>query len=263
MLYGFSPFALGFAAYHPIAGLPAALLPWMFCPSLYFHARQYKTPWQRIITILLAIFPFVVVGAFFGVGAGAKAYPMPIQIRAGLSHVSGVVIPLIGETRFSLSVYHVGLAALALGMMMYVIVRRVSVLVIVGVAILLSLAGPVLDVPPIFWLAVPMLYAAVLTGLGMQGLAWAGASDRRWILVCTALVGVLAGVMLVLYATKEHRQEYQITGLMYAVGAVMTGCIFFLARSGLRWNLFRWVLLCGGVGIDIAYCARYIVDRIF
>ncbi len=262
-LYGFGPFLLSFSAYHPVAGLPAALLPWMFCPAVYYHARQNKTPLQRILSILLAVLPFVAVAAFFGISADAKAYPMPVQIRAGLEHVSGVVMPLMGEARFSLSVYHVGLAALTLGIMMYVIVRRISVLVIVGVSVLLSLAGPVFEVPPVFWLAVPMLYAAVLTGMGMQGLAWAGASDRRWLYACTAVVGVLAVVLLALFAFQGRGQEYRVTGLLYAVGAVMTGCIVFLARSGLRWNLFRWILLCGGVGIDIIYSSRYVVDGIF
>jgi hypothetical protein len=262
-IYGFSPFMLSFAAYHPAAGLPAALLPWMFCPAIYYRARQAKTGAQAVVSVLLAVLPFVAVAAFFRLSAEAGAFFMPVQVRTGWQHAVGLAIPLWEPVRFSLSVYHVALPAFGLGMMMYVIVRRMSVLITVAVAVLLSLAGPVFAVPPVFWLAVPMLYAAVLTGLGLQGLAWAGASDRRWIFGCTMIVGAMAILMLVLNAYGKGGPVLRVTGLSYSLAAVMTACIFFLTRAKLRWNLFRWILLCGGIAVDIIFSARILVDRFF
>lgn len=262
-IYGFCPFMLSFSAFHPAAGLPAALLPWMFCPAVYYRARLAKTGAQSTLNILLAILPFALIAAFFQLSAGVGGFFMPIQVRTGWQHVIGLAIPLWGGVRFSLSVYHVALPAFALGLMMYVIVRRMSVLITVAAAVLLSLADPVFAVPPIFWLAVPMLYAAVLTGLGLQGLAWAGASDRRWIFGCTLAVGAMAILMLVLNASGRGGPVFRVTGLSYALAAIMTASIFFLTRSKLRWNLFRWILLCGGIAVDIACSARFLIDRFF
>lgn len=254
---------LSFARFHPAAGLPAALLPWMFCPAIYYRARRSKTAAQKAVSILLAALPFVIVAVFFDLAAELSGFFMPVQVRTGWQHVIGLAMPLWENVRFSLSVYHAAVPAFVLGLMMYVIVRRMSVLITVAAATLLSLADPIFAVPPIFWLSVPMLYAAVLTGLGLQGLAWAGPSDRRWILGCTMAVGVMAVIMLVVSAAGKGGQVFRVTGLSYVVAVVMTGCIFFLTRARLRWNLFRWILLCGGIGVDILLSARFLIDRSF
>ena len=43
-LYGFGPFALGLANFHPTAGLLAAIVPWLFCPAVFGP----KAEWQWI-----------------------------------------------------------------------------------------------------------------------------------------------------------------------------------------------------------------------
>ena len=73
IIYGFSPFALGFAAYHPLAGLPFAILPWLFCPAVYWSKickhtglGQYEdTVWSTITTSVLSLLPFILIALFF------------------------------------------------------------------------------------------------------------------------------------------------------------------------------------------------------
>ena len=39
VIYGFGPFALGLAKFHPTAGFLVATIPWLFCPAVFGVAR--------------------------------------------------------------------------------------------------------------------------------------------------------------------------------------------------------------------------------
>jgi len=59
-IYGFGPFTLSLAKFHPATGLLAASIPWLFCPAAFIP----KTKW-RWLSWPLAALPFLAVLLFF------------------------------------------------------------------------------------------------------------------------------------------------------------------------------------------------------
>ena len=178
-----------------------------------------------------------------------------------------------------LGVYHVPVAALALGLALVWKARRYGILLIAAAGLALAFSRSFLDagevawlgVSPILWLSIPMVWCAVLSGVGLHGLIEAGPADRKWILAAAILLGVLAIVTLLLAAKcfqvflglgDGYARLFVQTAVIYLLGAVATGIIFFLARQNLRLHWLRWAILCTALGIDIFLGARYVVDSV-
>jgi len=64
-IYGFGPFALAFAAYHPSAILPLAILPWLFWPAVFWPTQKNKTVLTAVISATLSLLPFLIILLFF------------------------------------------------------------------------------------------------------------------------------------------------------------------------------------------------------
>lgn len=262
IVYGFSPMALGFAMYHPLAGIPLAALPWLFCPAALWrkthgHAslstQRGRTSTAAIITAVLSLIPFVAIASFFWISAnlpGFRVFPIPVQERLSFHNMAGIVVPLsLKPHDFIFGFYHVPLLALLMGLCMYVALGRPGIIVIVGVALVLAFSEPVLEVSPIIWSLVPLLFGSLLVGSGMQGLAWAGASDCKWILFCIVTTALVAAVCFWLAMTKGN--AYLDAAIMHTLAVVLAGIIFFMAKAKLRYHGLRWALLCTGLGVDI------------
>lgn len=58
--YGFGPFMLGLAGYHPSVGFLSAMIPWLFSPAVF--GPKGKWQWLRVP---LAILPFSAILLFF------------------------------------------------------------------------------------------------------------------------------------------------------------------------------------------------------
>lgn len=276
-VYGFGPFILAFAAYHPVAGFAAAILPWLFCPAAFVKTwagrRNAKTAknigktLQLILPAALSLLPFVVIALFFWLCAKSwfgPFFPLPGNIKLQFSNLAGLAAPLAFKPHiFMFSLYHVPLAVAIMGLFMYLAVHRVAVLIIVGAGLILAVSEPVFYVSPIVWASVPVLYCSILAGLGAQGIAWSSNADRKWILACVVASGVLVivGFVIAGYAKSFHAGLQ--TAIMHGVAAIMMGSIFFMARARVRWHLLRWILLAVGIAIDVILGATYIVDGIF
>jgi hypothetical protein len=276
-VYGFCPFVLAFAAYHPVAGLPAAMLPWLFCPAAFvqkwistqdFKDDKVTRPFLKLaVAVMLSLLPFAVVALFFWLCAKlwfGPFFPLPGNIKLQFSNLAGLAAPLVLKPHtFMFSLYHVPLAVAIMGLFMYLAVHRVAVLIIVGAAVILAVTEPVFYVSPIVWVSVPVLFCSILAGLGAQGIAWSSNADRKWILACVFSSGVLviAGFGIGGFGKSFHAGLQ--TAIMHGVAAIMMGSIFFMARAGVRWHLLRWILLGAGIGIDVILGATYIVDGIF
>jgi len=153
---------------------------------------------------------------------------------------------------------------------MLVAARRLGIIVIFCLGVILAFCEPLYRVSPIMWFTVPVLCCSILIGAGMQGLALAGYSDRKWILLAMAVSGILAIVTLLL-ATKyfqvfaglgsEAAKLFTESAKMYILGTIATAIIFFLARTKLRVSVLRWILLSSAMAIDIFCSARFIVDK--
>ena len=268
-IYGFGPFLLGLGKFHPTAGFPAAMVPWMFCLAAMGPCGR----WRLIRWPLVAV-PFVAIVVFFQAAAYFRLFAIPMQVRLCAEDFIGFLAAGVSAKRglILIGFYHVPIAALVMGFAMLVKARRFGVITIFFIGIILVFLGPVLSVSPVIWLAIPVLCCSVLIGEGMQGLVLASWADRKWVLLSTIVMLVLSIVTL-LAATKfanifaglglRYTKLFTEAAKMYILGAIAVTIVFFMARGKLRLTALRWAILCSATAIDIFFGAGFIVDTIF
>lgn len=267
-LYGFGPFFLGLARFHPTAGLLAASIPWLFCPAAFV----VKTRWPRL-AIPLATLPFLAIPLFFRLFAHYRLFAASTQARLHGADALGLLAPLVAIHRGSTMVgfYHVPLAMLVMGVAMLLAARRVGIIVILCLGTVLACYDSFFDVSPIMWLSIPMVCGSILIGAGMNGLASAGFGDRKWVLLAAAIMGALS-IGTLLLATKyfqvfaglgaNYAKLFTETAWMYILGAIAVGIIFSIIRAKQRVATLRKIVLCSAMAVDIFFSARLIVDGI-
>jgi hypothetical protein len=115
LVYGFGPFLLGLARFHPASSLLAAGVPWLFAPAAVLERKLGK--W---LSLPLWLLPFVVIALFFYLSAGRRLFAAPLQANVRPLDLAGFIAPLalIGRSTAVLGVYHVPIAALVLGLAM-------------------------------------------------------------------------------------------------------------------------------------------------
>lgn len=267
-VYGFGPFSLGLAKFHPTAGLLVAAMPWLFCPAAFCP----KAKLQRL-QMPLSILPFLAVLLFFQVSARFRLYPIPIQLKLHPADLAGLLAPLVAAKRRMTLVgfYHIPVAALIMGFSMLLAARRYGIAAILALATVLAFCDSFLEVSPIVWLAISVLCCSVLVGAGTQGLISAGFADRKWVLADAVIMGVLAIVTLLLAAKyfqtffslgSEYGNLLAETAKMYILGAIATAILFFMARAKLRAHWLCGGLLYAAIALDIFLGAGFVVDAI-
>jgi hypothetical protein len=277
-IYGFAPFTLGLSRFHPAAGLLAASVPWLFLPAVFLERKRGKC-----IGVSLLLLPFAVILLFSYLSASAQwrlfAAPLGTEVRP--SDLAGFIAPLVLAERGTalMGLYHVPVATLVLGLVMMWKARRYSILVLLLIGFLLAFSRSLigadrtawLAVSPVLWLSIPLVWCAVLCGIGLQGLLEAGFADRKWILAAAIILCTLAIVTLLLAAkyfqvlfglADGYARLFVETAKMYLLGAVATGIIFLMARQKMRVQWLRWAILCTALGVDIVLGARYVIDSI-
>jgi hypothetical protein len=276
LLYGFGPFLLGLAKFHPASSLLAAGVPWLFIPAAILERKHGK--W---VGLPLWLLPFVVIALFFYFSAGLRLFAAPLQASVRPRDLVGFIAPLalVGRSAALLGVYHVPVAALILGLAMIWKARRYGLLFIAFAGLVLAFSRTFLDagkvawlgVSPILWLSIPMLWCSVLCGIGLHGLIEAGPADRRWVLTAAILLGILAIVALLLAAKcfqtflglgNDGGRLFLQDALLCLIGVAATGIVFLLACQSLRLHWLRWAILCTALGIDIFVSATYIADKV-
>lgn len=269
-IYGFGPFALGLANFHPTAGLLAATIPWLFCPAAFGP----KARWRWVSWPLSAL-PFLAILLFFQVSIPYRLFAVWTQAKLHLGDLLGLIAPFYlaqrNITATLVGVYHIPIAALLMGFSMLLAARRLGIITIFALGIVLACCRSFLSVSPVMWLTMPVLCCSILMGAGMQGLASAGFADRRWVLVTAIIMGVLAIVTLLLAIKcyqifaglgRGYAKLFIYSAEMYIFGAIAVAIIFFMARAKLRIAALRWVILCSAMAVDIFLVATFIVDRI-
>jgi hypothetical protein len=268
-VYGFGPFALGLAGYHPTAGFLAAAVPWLFLPAAF--GPKGKWQWLRVP---LAVLPFLAILLFFQASSYYRLFAVPMQTRLHLADLMGMAVPLVAAQQGITLVgfYHIPIAALVMGVAMLFAARRLSVLIIFCLGVILASCRPLLGVSPIIWLSFPVLCCSVIIGAGLQGLCSAGLADRRWILLSMAFMAVLSIVTL-LRATKyfqvfmgfgdKYANLFLADAKLYIAGTVALLVVFFIARAKLRLHWLRWAALGSVMAVDVFFGARFVVDMMF
>jgi len=279
-VYGFAPFTLGLTRFHPAAGLLVASVPWLFLPATFLERTRGK-PLATLLLVLpflaILLFPYLLANVF--VGHRLFAAPLGAEVRP--SDLAGFIAPLVLTKRGTamMGLYHVPVAALVLGFVVVWKARRYNILILLLLGLLLAFSRPFIDVDkiawlnvsPVLWLSIPMVWCAVLTGIGLQGLLEAGLADRKWVGAVTAILCSLAIVTLFL-ATKYFQVLFGLadgyarlfveTAKMYLLGTVAMGILFLIIRQKLRVHWLRWAILVAALGVDIVLGARYVIDTV-
>jgi hypothetical protein len=243
-------------------------MPWLFCPAAFGPKGGWRwANWP------LSTLPFLAILLFFQISAQYRLFAVPIRLKLHPADLAGLLVPLVAAERNATLVgfYHVPIASLIMGFAMLLAARRLSVIAIFVIATALAFCDSLFDVSPIIWLSIPALCCSVLIGAGAQGLASAGYTDRKWVLVAAGIMAALSIVTLLL-ATKyfqvftglgaKYAKLLVETAKMYILGTVAAVIIFFIAHAKLRLRWLRWIVLCSTMAVDILLGARFIVDRV-
>jgi hypothetical protein len=268
-IYGFGPFSLGLACYHPTAGLLTASIPWLFLPAAFGPKARWR--WLRIP---LCALPFLVIVLFFQAAVYFRLFIIPMQVKLGVADLAGLLAPLVAAERGTtlIGFYHVPVAALIMGFSMLLAAKRFAVLAILCVGTVLAFCPAFLDVSPIVWLALAVLCCCVIIGEGMHGLVLASYADRKWVLVAAVIMGICS-IATLLLATKyfemfaglgtKYARLLVATATMYIVGTIATAILYFMTRTKLRIHWLRVVILCSAMALDVFLGTRFIVDKVF
>lgn len=268
LIYGFSSFLLGYAKFHPTAGLVPAILPWLFLPVTF--TAKTKPLWYKIPLCLL---PFLFVFITSWLFSHWKLFVLPIRTTLRPSDLIGLLDPLvmIKHNLFAIGFYHVTLATLIIGCRMLIAARRFAIMLIITSALVLSFCNPILNISPISWIAIAVLGFAVIIGSGIEGLSLASSSDRKWVLAA-AIVSAVCSIVTLLLAThyyewlagfgKGYGGLFAQTAKMYLLGTIAVALIFIIILLKLRLGLLRRLILIAALGIDIFLGAKFIVDTI-
>ncbi|MHC4740234.1 MAG: hypothetical protein ACYS9Y_15095 [Planctomycetota bacterium] len=267
-VYGFGPFILGLAKFHPTTGFLTATIPWLFFPAVF--GPKFKWRWLRVP---LSCLPFFAILLFFQTSARFHLFAIPVRTKLNLVDLAGLLVPLVAvkQNLTLVGFYHIPTAALIIGFFMLFAARRFGVMVIFSLGLILSFCNSLFNISPVIWLVIPVLCCSVLIGAGVQGLISSGFADRKWVLVTTVIMTVCSVVTLLAAAKYAesfaglgtgYAKLFTETAKIYLLGAIATGIIFFMARAKSHIHWLRLSILCSAMVVDIFLGARFIVDKI-
>lgn len=277
-VYGFGPFVLSLARYHPMVGLWAASIPWLFIPAAYLGKK-----WYGLLTPVLSLLPFLAIVLLFRMGTwhDRQWFATPIKSQPRLEELIGFLAPLamVKRTSASVSLDHIPMAPLVLGLALAFRARRFEILMIVGLGVLLAFCRSYLGatytawlgISPALWFSIPLTCLAVLVGVGFQGLVEAGLPDRHWVLAVAIALGGLA--ILALFLATEcfqvicslgdgHAKLFVDAAKMYLLGASAVAVVYLVTRMKLKLHVLRQPLLATVLLVDIVLAAQHIVDDV-
>ena len=265
LLYGFGPFAMSFIGFHPLAGFTFAAVGWLLLPAVYWQRGCRPTPTRFVVRAVLCVLPFLFIVAFFWTFSqhwAGRLFLLPRNVVLSVHDFAGFFLPLsMTRQPIVIGLYHSGLIALLMGVFVYALAQRVAVIIPAAVGLVLAFMNPVLGVGSVVWAAFPMLFVAVLAGIGLQSMLWAGKSDSKYLLFCALAALGIGAVSAALYLPNTHL-AYRNPALFYLASSAVLGVFFLLSRSGLRWLGLRWCLIAGLILADCYLSARWMVDRL-
>jgi len=270
-VYGFGPFMLHLAKFHPTAGTLAAVIPYLFWPAALLTRRR-----RRWLQGPLALLPFAAIVVFFQLATYARLFPVSTQARLRPADLASLLAPIVWAKRSFdttlLGVYHVPLAMLLIGLLMALMARRFGTLLVLAGSIALACAQPILQVSPVMWLSITMVIAAVVTSVGIGASISAGSADRKWLLAATVVLAV-ATIVSLFAATKcfqtflglgaPYARIFVEAAKMYLLGALAMAILLFMARTHLLAHPLRALVLLAAMGIDIYRSACVLTDMFF
>ena len=265
-VYGFSPFILSFAAFHPLAGLSIIMVPWLLLPSVYWHRGKSPDAIRFCVRALLTLLPFAGIILLFWTLAqqwAVPAFPIPKHLGMTVNDFTNLILPLHNSGSVVVfGLYHGAFIFVVMGVFVYIKLQRIALLIPIAAGLILSFWEPVFQVSPIVWAAFPILFLSVLCGLGFQALSYAGKADTKWVVICASAASVLAGFSAGIMITPFAGRVFELTAILYGLTAAALWILLALIRHNLRWPWFKWAILTTAVTVDLFYSARWIVDKL-
>jgi hypothetical protein len=271
-LYGFGPFMLGLAKFHPSASLLAAAVPWLFLPTAFAPAGKKR--FFKVAIPVLSGLPYLAIIIFFQLASHYRLFAVPIEASIQPADLTGFIWPLAaaesGGGGNPIGLYHIANAILFIGLVMMIKARRYKVMAILAAGAILAFCPPVWQVSPVMWFSIPSVVIAILAGAGFDGLVLTGYSDRRWVLAAIFLSGLFsmtaflfaAGYFQAAVISAEFKTLFAFSARFHLLAALVLLVIYFLLRSQIRLTLVRRLLISAALAIDIFFAARYIVDSV-
>lgn len=265
-VYGFGPYLLSFGAYHPLAGMCAAAVPWLFCPAVLWKPYGSGSLLQRGEKLLFTAIPFVMIFLYFWIPAQSWIGPysfMPKTQWLTISDLWALAGSYTPGSKIIGGLYPVSVILALMGLFVYLHLLRILVLLPVAAGLLLALWRPLGPVGPMVWLSIPMLFLSILTALGSQAFVSAGFSDRKWILYCLPAAIVLSILTLWRQFPTSRSNWLVHPAGMYVLSALMIALIYFIVRIQWRGHLLRRLLILTTVGINLWIGARQILTVLY
>lgn len=257
-VYAFGPFSLAFSAYHPFAGVPAAMLPWLFIPVTIFRPQKRFTVFSAALNVAFYAFPFVIILAFFlllSLPSIGPFFPMPV-IKANLVNLSPIVFPLTGNAQdFTISFYHLPFLSLLMGILLYVSSRNIALIILSAVGLCLSFCEPVFETPPIVWTLMLVTSCSILAAMGSEILTQSKKTTVKWILPLFLVSSVLA---VFSYLTG---QTY--CGTIYAGASFLLAATAMIPQKSRNRQFVISIIFYTACFADIISGAKYTLEQIF
>ena len=258
-IFGFGTYACSFHCYHPYAGLVNALLPWCFIPAVFFY-RWTKLDQKHtdIISGLLSLMPVLFVLVAYQFAALKYLYPIPLATALSPGALLGIIDPIgVKQDIFAPGFYHVTMAGLLMGIAVLIRTKRFWTIIIFAVAAFAAFYKPILNVPPVVWASIPIMFCSIIIASGLETIILAGASDGKWLLAAVSLLLLLSVLNVSLTGV------FSISASLYAIGLISVLFIYFIAEAHLAWHPLRMLILYSAVFIDILISTRHVIDAIF
>ncbi len=267
-IYGFGPYMFSLTSHHPVMAFVASMIPWLLLPAALASKKHRGLAW------LVAILPFAALIGFFQLTAHLRVFNPSLQTGLIADDFWAIVAPLpkFAHSLQAVGFYHIALAAMLMGLFMLLASKRYGIILLLVSGAVFSSARPLLNVSPIIWYSITAVCCSVLAAAGIEGMAYTGGSDKKYVLIIMAIMLVLAGLSMafaarfgdIIAGLGGRYEQLFITGtIAYLLAAVTCGLVFLLAKANWRLKWLRWAMLIGVIGLDIFYGAVFIVDHLF
>jgi hypothetical protein len=170
-IYAFNPFTLAFTAYHPIASIAPAIIPWLLIPATFLPTPKRISPFSITIRTALYAIPLAVVILFFylpTLPSIGPFFPMP-AVNANLQNFTAILFPQTANAHdFPISFYHIPLFAIILAILTSPPRRNIVIMILAAICVTLSFYKPILNTPPIVWILLPVIVCTLLSAKGAE-----------------------------------------------------------------------------------------------
>ncbi|MBW8016548.1 MAG: hypothetical protein FVQ82_10195 [Planctomycetes bacterium] len=257
-IYAFCPLTLAFSAYHRFAGIPAAIIPWLFIPAAFIMPSKKLLAFPNAAKAVLAILAGLVIPLFFyllTLPSIGPFFPMPL-INAHLQNLAGIPLPLTGNAQdFVYGFYHLPLCAVIFGVLIYISAGSITLIIIAAVAMSLSFSTPIVQTPPIAWGLLAVMSCSILAAIGAENLIRAKKKFRLWALLCFILTAALSAIAF------TNRQT--LSGAIFAFAALLTAATIPISAKPANFRFAIWITFYTACCADILWGAKNTLEQIF